>query len=61
MKIIRVESCSKCPYKKEHWSKPSGLIHEGTSCSFSKDTHDRLFGIQDHHSTVHKDCPLGDE
>lgn len=59
MKIIRVTSCSTCPYKKVHWS-PNKSVYEGTSCSHPdvKKLHLDLYGIEDCFNRVHYHCPL---
>lgn len=58
-KIIIVESCGGCPYKKEHWSKPNGYIHEGTSCSHP-DNHSYLYGMNECTTKIHPGCKLID-
>lgn len=62
MKQILIKSCRECPYRKLHWSKPSGNIFEGYSCSHERpiDIFISSYDISKCVDQVHKNCPLKD-
>jgi len=63
MKIIKVNSCSSCPYKTEHWSGRNSYgdrVYEGTSCAgpIPKGVYIWSNEINECTDHVHSKCPL---
>lgn len=54
-RVLQIEGCHGCPYKKCSWSKPEGLILEGISCKHpDAPRYMSLSGVKG----THPNCPL---